>query len=168
MDEILEIDLLNKKFMYCRSDIIKDSSLKKSIEELQNYLSGSEIDRFLSKITSDISFCSENFYDSISVEKLQEIIDYYQTMSDSNQSLVFVKNYIIELKKVVKLKKVRRQYFKILDLRPLIRSVKNNIKNIVTEEDSKINITALPNINFKIFKNEFKNRTFSTNKLCTV
>lgn len=167
MNHISEDNLLNRKCMYIdRTSYLSGAELQNALNEIQNASNIYNID-YSERIKSAFQTSSTEKCNIHSLEDISELIDIFEKLTAEDDTLIDAKKYLIKLKIVIKLLKFKIQFLDILDMRAIIRSFKNNIKNIVTEEeDSKINISIIESINFKILINEFKNRVISTNKLC--
>ncbi|WP_146943332.1 hypothetical protein [Chryseobacterium hagamense] len=148
-----------------RTSYLSGADLQNALNEIQNASNIYNID-YSEKIKSAFQSSITEKCNIHSLEDITELIDIFEKLTAEDDTLIDAKKYLIKLKTVKKLLKFKIQFLNILDMRAIIRSFKNNIKNIVTEEDSKINISIIESINFKILLNEFQNRVISTNKLC--
>ncbi|MCS3533102.1 hypothetical protein [Chryseobacterium sp. JUb7] len=167
MNHTIEDDLLNRKCMYIdRTSYLSGTDLQNALNEIQNASNIYNID-YSEKIKSAFQTSSTEKCNKHSLEEIRELIDIFEKLTEEDDTLIEAKKYLIKLKIVIKILKFKIQFLDVLDMRAIIRSFKNNIKNIVTEEDFKINISIIESINFKILINEFQNRVISTNKLCT-
>ncbi|WNI34705.1 MULTISPECIES: hypothetical protein [Chryseobacterium] len=167
MNHISEDSLLNRKCMYVdRTSYLSGNDLQNALNEIQNASSIYNID-YSEKIISAFQTSASEKCRILSTEDIIKLIDLLEKVTAEDDTLIHVKKYLIKLKIVAKLLKFKIQFLNILDMRAIIRSFKNNIKNIVEEEDFKINISIDESINFKILVNEFQNRVISKNKLRT-
>lgn len=166
MENFKEVEDLANKCMYVdNTRYLSGEALQNALDEisaLSNTWTGEYISELKSRFESSVAGTKK-----YSIEDLYSLIGEFETIVESDETLINVKKYLIRLKIVVKLLNIKVQFLSVLDVRSLIRSFKNNIKTIVTEEDSKINFFAQRIINFKIFINELKRGTISKNKLCT-
>ncbi|MGI9652218.1 hypothetical protein [Chryseobacterium sp. RLHN22] len=165
MENFTELEHTFSKCMFVdKTKYLSGEALQNALDEIYAFTNvwNSE---YISKLKSQFEGCNRGLMEH-SIEDLNDLIDVFETIVENDESLVNVKMYLVRLKIVVKLLNVKVQFLSVLDVRSIIRSFKNNIKTIVTEEDSKINFFAERIINFKIFINELKRGTISKNKLC--
>lgn len=166
MEHFTELEHTISKCMFVdKTRYLSGEALQNALDEIYAYTNvwNSE---YISKLKSQFEDCNMSLMEH-SIEDLNNLIHAFETIVEGNDSLIYVKKYLIRLKIVVKLLNVKVQFLSVLDVRSFIRSFKNHIKTIVTEEDSKINFFAERIINFKIIINELKRGTISKNKLCT-